>query len=89
MPKNSAGEPRQSSNGLFHLLGVDARSLPRTRPLFRRIVTLVEDGIARGRVPAGFRLPPERDLAAALAVSRATVVHAYRELESRGRTGRR
>src|SRR4051812_47367560 len=84
MPKNSAVDPGQSPNGLFHALGVDARSLPRTRPLFRRIVTLVEDGIARGRVPAGFRLPPERELAAALAVSRATVVSAYRELEARG-----
>jgi DNA-binding transcriptional MocR family regulator len=84
MPKTAAAETSQSANGLFHALGVDARSLPRTRPLFRRIVTLVEEGIARGRVPAGFRLPPERELAAVLAVSRATVVHAYRELESRG-----
>ena len=29
MPKNAAGETSQSSNGLFHLLGIDARSLPR------------------------------------------------------------
>src|SRR5436305_5188252 len=84
MPKTAVSYPGQSANGLFHALGVDARSLPRTRPLFRRIVALVEDGIARGRMPAGFQLPPERDLAAALAVSRATVVNAYRELEARG-----
>src|SRR5438045_7719196 len=84
MPKTAVAQAGQSANGLFHALGVDARSLPRTRPLYRRIVTLVEDGIARGRMPAGFQLPPERDLAAALAVSRATVVNAYRELESRG-----
>ena len=55
-----------------------------TRPLYRRIVTLLEGGIARGAVPAGLQLPPERDLAAALKVSRATVVSAYRELEARG-----
>ena len=35
-------------------------------------------------MPAGFQLPPERDLASALAISRATVVSAYRELEARG-----
>ena len=45
---------------------------------------MLERGIARGAVPAGQQLPPERDLAAALKVSRATVVSAYRELEARG-----
>src|SRR5262245_17156715 len=84
MPQRIVKHADQSANGLFHALGVDARALPRTRPLFRRIVTLVEDGIARGRMPAGFQLPPERDLAAALKISRATVVSAYRELEARG-----
>ena len=58
--------------------------VPRTRPLYRRIVTLLEHGIARGAVPPGSQLPPERDLAAALKISRATVVSAYRELEARG-----
>ena len=71
-------------NGLFRALGVDAKALPRTRPLYRRIVTLLEGGIARGAVPAGQQLPPERDLAAAMKISRATVVSAYRELEARG-----
>ncbi len=40
--------------------------------------------VARGELPAGLQMPPERDLARALKVSRATVVAAYRELESRG-----
>src|SRR5438874_9173674 len=84
MPKAAVRQADQSVNGLFAALGVDAGSLPRTRPLYRRIVALVEDGIARGRMAAGFQLPPERDLAAALAISRATVVSAYRELEARG-----
>ena len=52
--------------------------------MYRQLVALLEGGIARGDVPPGFRLPPERDLARTLRVSRATVVSAYRELESRG-----
>ncbi len=84
MPKAMVRQSDQSVNGLFRALGVDAKSLPRERPLYRRIVTLLEGGIARGALPAGQQLPPERDLAAALAISRATVVSAYRELEARG-----
>src|SRR5207253_6269545 len=57
---------------------------PRTRPLFRRLASLIEGGIARGAVPGEFQLPAERDLASALRVSRTTVVSAYRELEARG-----
>jgi DNA-binding GntR family transcriptional regulator len=84
MPKPVIRQTGQSVNGLFRALGVDAKALPRTRPLYRRIVTLLEGGIARGAVPAGQQLPPERDLAAAMKISRATVVSAYRELEARG-----
>ena len=84
MPKKSPLQTVQSTIGLFRALGADPKALPRTRPLYRRLVDLVEAGIARGDVPAGYRLPPERDLAKALHVSRATVVSAYRELESRG-----
>jgi 2-aminoadipate transaminase len=84
MPKTSPRKTGQSVIGLFRALGVDAKSVPRTRPLYRRLVALLEGGIARGEVHAGFQLPPERDLAAALEVSRATVVSAYRELEARG-----
>jgi DNA-binding transcriptional MocR family regulator len=84
MPKATSRQSGQSVNGLFRALGVDARTLPRERPLYRRIVTVLERGIAAGAVPAGQRLPPERDLAAGLKVSRATVVSAYRELEARG-----
>jgi 2-aminoadipate transaminase len=84
MPKTVLKQADQSVNGLFRALGVDAKSLPRARPLYRRIVTLLEAAIARGDVPAGFQLPPERHLAAALRISRATVIRAYRELEARG-----
>jgi DNA-binding transcriptional MocR family regulator len=66
-----------------------AGALPRDfasgpRPLYRHLVTLVEAAIARGDLPSGARVPPERDLARHLRVSRTTVVSAYRELESRG-----
>src|SRR5262249_8126820 len=84
MPNVVRKQTVQSVNGLFRILGADARTLPRARPLYRRLVALVETGIARGDVPPGFRLPPERDLARALKISRATVVSAYRELEARG-----
>jgi len=84
MAKRRRLEQSQSAIGLFNTLGVAPADLPRARPLYRRLVELVERGVARGALGAGFQLPPERDLAAALDVSRATVVAAYRELESRG-----
>jgi 2-aminoadipate transaminase len=74
----------QSVIGLLRTLHADPASLPRTRPFYRRIVELVERAISRGGLGAGHRLPPERDLAKALSVSRATVVAAYRELEAKG-----
>jgi len=74
----------QSVIGLLRALNADAASVSRTRPIYRRIVELVERGISRGALSPGFRLPPERDLAAALSLSRATVVTAYRELEAKG-----
>lgn len=54
------------------------------RPLYGHLVKLVESAIARGDLPSGSRLPPERDLAKRLRISRTTVVSAYRELVSRG-----
>lgn len=84
MPKKTALKAGQSVIGLFRTIGADPHALPRTRPLYRRLVELLEGGIARGDVAPGCRLPPERDLAASLRISRATVVSAYRELESRG-----
>lgn len=54
------------------------------RPLYGHLVSLLERAIARGELPSGARLPPERELAARLRISRTTVVSAYRELESKG-----
>jgi 2-aminoadipate transaminase len=55
-----------------------------SRPLYGHLVHLFESAIARGDLPSGSRLPPERELAQRLQISRTTVVSAYRELESRG-----
>src|SRR3954453_20035726 len=55
-----------------------------SRPLYGHLVHLFESAIARGDLPSGSRLPPERELANRLQISRTTVVSAYRELESRG-----
>ena len=54
------------------------------RPLYAHLVSLIESAIASGELPSGSRLPPERELAGRLHISRTTVVSAYRELESKG-----
>ncbi|UOY00341.1 MocR-like transcription factor YczR [Blastococcus sp. PRF04-17] len=53
---------------------------PRYAALAQRVRALVADG----RVPLGTRLPAERDLAAALELSRATVTAAYARLREDG-----
>jgi DNA-binding transcriptional MocR family regulator len=53
-------------------------------PLYRRLADALADGITSGDLPAGERLPSERDLAKMLTVSRATVVAAYDELRGGG-----
>src|SRR6266566_966030 len=57
---------------------------PRTRPVYRHVVRVLERGIAKGTLAPGLRLPAERQLALSLGISRTTVVSAYRELEARG-----
>lgn len=84
MPKNVARKKRQSMIGLLQEFGLDLSALSRARPIYRHLVELLERAMARGHLVAGQRLPPERDLASALDVSRTTVVSAYRELESKG-----
>src|SRR3954452_23470549 len=56
----------QSVIGLFRALNVDASAVPRTRPLYRRIVELVERGVVRSALVPGFRGAPERELARSL-----------------------
>jgi DNA-binding transcriptional MocR family regulator len=53
-------------------------------PLYRQLGDALAGAIADGTLTEGERLPSERDLALTLAVSRTTIVTAYRELEARG-----
>jgi DNA-binding transcriptional MocR family regulator len=53
-------------------------------PRYRRLAAAIGTVIAGGRLSAGARLPAERPLAAALAVSRTTVVGAYDQLRDEG-----
>lgn len=55
-----------------------------SRRLYRQIADQIESLIASGEFAAGDRLPPERDLAAKLGVSRATVREAMIALELAG-----
>ena len=56
-----------------------------TRRLYRQIADQLREAIERGEFPAGTRLPPERDLATQLGVSRPSVREALIALEVEGR----
>jgi DNA-binding transcriptional MocR family regulator len=66
------------------MLSIERHFVRTERPLYSHLVSLLESAIARGDLPSGTRVPPERALAQQLKISRTTVVSAYRELESRG-----
>ena len=53
-------------------------------PTYVQIRNLVRQQIVQGDLPSGERLPPERELARTLGVSRTTVVRAYGELKAEG-----
>lgn len=59
------------------------------RPLYRALARTLRGAIASGELPRDERLPSERELAAALGVSRATVVNAYDALRDGGWVTRR
>src|SRR5215831_571574 len=52
--------------------------------LYRQIRDHIRSGILTGSLGVDMRLPPERELAMALGVNRATVVRAYQELSAAG-----
>ena len=56
----------------------------RSGPKFKQIADAIGDGIARGSLKAGERLPPQRDLAYALGLSLNTVSRAYGDATDRG-----
>jgi DNA-binding transcriptional MocR family regulator len=77
-------KPIQSVNGLLRTMSVTRGEIARGRPIYRGIVEFLDRAITQGVLAPGERLPPERELAAGLRVSRTTIVAAYRELEARG-----
>src|SRR6516164_1769410 len=53
-------------------------------PLYRLLATRIGRLADTGELPAGLRLPPERELAAVVSVSRNTVAMAYQVLRDEG-----
>ena len=74
------GSPGITATRLSTLIGRDTLTAPLNASLAHAVRALVADG----RVPVGARLPAERELAAALQVSRVTVTSAYRRLREDG-----
>jgi DNA-binding transcriptional MocR family regulator len=70
-----------SARRLAELVGDLATDRP---PRYASLASRVRMLVAEGRVPLGTRLPAERDLAAALSLSRATVTAAYARLREDG-----
>ena len=60
---------------------IDPRS---ATPLYAQIASRIKLAIASGEIPPGNGLPSVRQLATQLRLNPATVVQAYRELESEG-----
>ena len=58
--------------------------LDRSQPLRAQLEQQVRDGIRRGRLRPGTRLPPSRLLAEELGISRGVVVEAYAQLTAEG-----
>ena len=75
------GDQSTAAREVASLVGpVDALPSPRYAALARRLRELV----LAGQLPAGTRLPAERDLATALSTSRVTIASAYRVLREEG-----
>lgn len=55
-----------------------------SRPLFDQVAASVRADILTGRLAAGDRLPPARELAEALEINVHTVLHAYQRLRDEG-----
>lgn len=55
-----------------------------TGPVGASLLVAVRDHIKSGQLPAGARLPSERQVAAALGIARTTVTHAFDTLRSEG-----
>src|SRR5262249_58133434 len=70
----------------FSVVVIPLERGPGAAPVHRQLVGYLRRAIESGRMPAGARLPPIRDLAAPLGVHRETVAGAYRQLAALGLT---
>ena len=84
--ESRTNHPKVGANRLVQLLGQWSNG---TGPLYRQLTDRLTLSINDGTLRVGDRLPPERSLAAALSVSRGTVVRAYEELAASGAVARR
>lgn len=78
------GREMDSSREIDELVGLLGTWSSGAGPLYRRLAGALRRAVEEGSLAAGDRLPSERTLAAALAVSRTTVVGAYDELRTQG-----
>lgn len=86
MPSHSSSNPtRVGAKRLVQLLGQWAGG---NGPLYRQLADRIAELITDGSLRADELLPPERTLAATLAVSRGTIVRAYDELAAHGAVSR-
>ncbi|HET7305157.1 MAG TPA: PLP-dependent aminotransferase family protein [Segeticoccus sp.] len=76
--------PRVSAARLASLLPAPAVGPPGEGPAYQSLADGIRLLVADGRLLHGTRLPSERELTAALPVSRTTVARAYAELRERG-----
>ncbi|WP_312643433.1 GntR family transcriptional regulator [Hydrogenoanaerobacterium sp.] len=53
-------------------------------PIYRQIVNAIYHDIKSGALPANYKLPTVRDLAAEMKIARGTIKHAYDELQNLG-----
>ncbi|PLS29124.1 PLP-dependent aminotransferase family protein [Bifidobacterium parmae] len=53
-------------------------------PMYRQLAAQLRERIVSGELAEGYRLPPERELAARLGVNRTTVLQAYQRLKDEG-----
>lgn len=53
-------------------------------PMFRQLYEAIKQSILIGRIPPGTQLPPTRDLALQLGISRQTILNAYDQLMAEG-----
>lgn len=84
MPTPSDRSPRLSAAALVRRLVEDPRKDERAGVAYRQLAAQIRDAALDGRIASGSALPSERELAAALRISRTTVAAGYALLREQG-----